>query len=121
MLEAANEIGRVTEDLRQEVDHFLVAMRSDNVERRKWERIPGHATPVMVRVGGRAPQRATLIDISRAGVAIESDLALDAGVEVNLEFPGHTGIFPARVARRGPQACAPLSVRTRNCSRVSTG
>jgi methyl-accepting chemotaxis protein len=116
VLDAAGEVARVAEDLRGEVDHFLAAMRGDEDERRRWERVSGHGTAATLRARGRGEARATLRDISRGGAALTgggAGLDLPPGTEVELDLPGAGGGVPARVARMeaGPGGVLALAFR----------
>ncbi|MBK1659110.1 methyl-accepting chemotaxis protein [Paracraurococcus ruber] len=100
VLTAADKVSRVAGELREEVDQFLAAMRSDDGERRRFERIPaGEARAVLRPRGGGSDTAAEMLDISRGGLALRCGLVLAAGTEMEMDLPGAGGPVAARVAR----------------------
>jgi methyl-accepting chemotaxis protein len=95
--EAAGDVSTIAGTLSGEVNHFLAAVRGDDAERRRYERLPGNGQPAELKAEGHAAIAATVIDISRGGVAVGCDARLDAGTEVALAAAGFT--IPGRVAR----------------------
>jgi len=92
--------------LSTEVDHFLRAMRADDAERRRYERVPCPGTQVLLQAGEEAVA-ATLRDISRSGAALSCTHAdLPAGTEVMLLLPDPEVSIPGRVARSFPDGMA---------------
>ena len=87
VLDAAAEVGRVASALHEEVDQFLAAMRSDESERRRWERIPAHGAPVTLHGIGGAVIRARLRDLSRGGAGVECAEGFPVGTEVEIDLP----------------------------------
>nr|WP_274607307.1 PilZ domain-containing protein [Paracraurococcus ruber] len=76
-------------------------MRSDEGERRRFERIAGGGETVTLRPRrGGAAIAARLRDISRGGMAVAADVPLPPGTEVEADLPGAGGTVPARVARQ---------------------
>jgi methyl-accepting chemotaxis protein len=99
--EAATAIGHQAETLRVEVDQFLTAVRNDDGERRRYERIPGNGARVALRMPGKPGSAVVLENLSRGGAALRCDLSLAAGSQLELELPGDAGPISARVVRSG--------------------
>ncbi len=97
VLSGATTIGREAETLRNEVDHFLTAIRSDAGERRRYERISGNGAPVTLRALGREA-RCSLRDVSHGGAAVVCDWTLPPGTGVEIDLPQATGVVTGRVA-----------------------
>jgi methyl-accepting chemotaxis protein len=95
--EAAARVSSIAGTLSEEVNHFLTAVRGDDTERRRYERLPGNGQDAELRVGGNAPIPTIIVDISRGGVALACGTRLDAGAETVLTAAGIT--IPGRVAR----------------------
>jgi methyl-accepting chemotaxis protein len=96
VLSGAANIGRESETLRNEVAQFLVVVRSDTGERRRYERVSGNGTTVTLRAHGR-DVRAVLRDLSRGGASLGCELSLAAGLMVELDLPNAGGAATARV------------------------
>ncbi|TDG17389.1 methyl-accepting chemotaxis protein [Paracraurococcus ruber] len=101
VLNAAGEVARVSGEIRTEVDSFLAAMRGDERERRRYERlsVPGLRT-VLRGNGLAAPIEAMVQDIARGGLALVGGPDLPPGLEVQIELPGAGTPIGGRVARR---------------------
>ncbi len=99
VLAASNDIGEATHRLRQEVDHFLGTMTSDEGFRRKYERLPGNDAPVVLHVGRGKRVDATVQDISLGGAALRCAWVGEPGQDLRIEWPGLPGIIDARVVR----------------------
>jgi methyl-accepting chemotaxis protein len=108
LMVASEEVTRVAATLREEVDQFLAAMRGEEEDRRRYERVPCHGVEIRLLRRGAEPLAIALRDISRGGAALECGLALPAGTELSLEIPGVSSAVEARVARadRGGLAVA---------------
>ncbi len=102
LLETAAGVAGVTTTLREEVDHFLSAVRmgQERGDQRQYERIPGGALKAGLRDSDHSIQ-ATIIDISLGGAAFECDWPAVPGAELLVELPGGGGPTPARVVRSG--------------------
>jgi methyl-accepting chemotaxis protein len=98
VLSGAVAIGEEAEKLRTEVERFLVVVRSEGGERRRYERIDGRNAQVVLRQQGREG-RYTLLDLSRGGARLTCDWNLAAGVLVRLELPNAGGTMEARAVR----------------------
>ena len=86
--------------LRGEVDDFLAVMAEGHeTDRRRYERIPGRGAKVRLSLSGRT-STATIIDISRGGVALECDAVDPAGTVLQLSLPGVGGEVAGRVVRQ---------------------
>ena len=100
-LAAADEVGRTADTLRSEVTDFLAAMsRNDDAERRLYERIDGNGAIVTLRFAGRPPSKATIVNISRGGMAVRHNGNEVVGTELELDLPG-AGMVRGRVVRHG--------------------
>ncbi|WP_372619083.1 cache domain-containing protein [Falsiroseomonas sp.] len=99
VLVTADEVTRVAGALREEVDQFLAAMRGEEGDRRRYERVPGNGLQVRVRAPGRPEASFEVADISRGGLALLRAPDLAPGTEVLLELPGVRHPLGARVAR----------------------
>jgi methyl-accepting chemotaxis protein len=86
VLSGAGVIAHEAAKLRDEVDHFLVAIRSESGERRRYERIPGKGTVVSLEAQGRRAD-VTLLDLSCGGARVVSDWRLPAGTVVDIGVP----------------------------------
>jgi methyl-accepting chemotaxis protein len=97
VLQGAGEVGRDADTLRGEVTQFLEAMAKTNDEdRRLYERIPGNGAQAMLRASGRAEMRVVIHDISRSDISVRTDWSADSGTEVQIELPGTEGPVSAR-------------------------
>ncbi len=106
VLTAADDVTRVSSTLREEVDQFLVAMRSGASDKRRYERIPGANAAGTLRPRGGADVPVRLIDISRSGAALACRVKLASGFEVEIRLPGVTDLMPARVVRSNGEVVA---------------
>jgi len=106
VLTAADEVARVSGTLREEVDHFLTAMRADEGERWQWERVSGRGARAALRPRGGAARSAELLDVSRGGALLVCAVHLEAGAEIDVELPGTDRPVAARVVRADGQRLA---------------
>ena len=90
---AAETVADVTARLGEQVDDFLLGMRTD------WERANGQGTKFTLRDGQNRLHPAVLLEISRDGASFQSDVAIELGqsVEISGEIVAETGT--ARVVR----------------------
>ncbi len=96
----AASVGDTAAVLRGEVSHFLTSIaRTDESDRRRYERVSGEGHQVTIQVGGRAATAVPMIDMSRGGVALRCDLSLPVGSEIELTLPGTNSAVSARVVR----------------------
>ena len=100
---AATDVSRVARMLREEVDYFLAAMRVEEADRRRFERVPGNGLGIALRVpGAPAAVPMSLTDVSRGGCALAGRHAsASLGAEVAVEAVGLGISLPGRVARLG--------------------
>jgi len=100
------EVNRIAGTLRHEVENFLIAMRADDGERRRYERVPGAGCTARLSVAdGRESPHVALIDISRGGCALaweDKRLAPGAEVTVTIEGAGLVG----RIVRAAQERCS---------------
>jgi len=102
VLSAAAEGARSSLTVSAEVDQFLAAMRADNTQRRRYERMPGHGARAMLGWHGAAPLPVEIRDMSRGGIALICPTSLPAGTEVQVTLPGHDDTVAGRIARAEP-------------------
>jgi methyl-accepting chemotaxis protein len=105
VLSGATNIGCEAERLRNEVDQFLTAIRSDGSERRRYERIAGNGEVITFRADGRAA-KVTLLDLSRSGASLACDWPLVPGSPFEIDLPRAEGTVTGRVVRSNAQALA---------------
>lgn len=119
VLSGAAEIGREAETLRTEVDQFLVAVRDETAERRRYERMGGSGITVGVQTRDRAAVRAGVKNISRGGAALVCDWMLPPGAVLEVELPEGGGSVSARVARCGDgELCVVFSAEPATLARI---
>ena len=107
VLEGANEIHGTAETLQNELTQFLTALtRTDEDQRRRYERIDGRGLRARLSLPGRPEISVTIRDISRSGVAVDCDAAMECGSEAALLLPGTDGKVSARVIRTGDSRMA---------------
>jgi methyl-accepting chemotaxis protein len=98
----ADDLGQTAQLVGKEIKEFLHAMaRSEEIDRRRYERVPGNDTIAVLHVPGRPPERVVIHDISRGGVALRSDWSSQAGTGVEISLPGTDAPVPARLVRSG--------------------
>jgi methyl-accepting chemotaxis protein len=100
VLNDAAAVKETAETLHDEVTHFLDAMsRTEESERRRYERIPGRGIQARLCLRGGSEFVARIEDISRSGVALECPIASDCGTEAQIVLPGIDVGVSARVIR----------------------
>jgi methyl-accepting chemotaxis protein len=100
VLDAAEDVARTAETLRQEVSDFLAATtQGEESERRLYERIPGQDATAELRVAGRAVT-VPIRDISRGGALLGHVDPSVPGTDVEVGLPGGNDVR-ARIARTG--------------------
>ena len=89
VLVSADEITKISGTLREEVGHFMVAIRADqqNDNRRQYERIVGGGMKVGLSCAAHGTVSATMKDISLGGATLFCDWPCAAGTEIKLRFP----------------------------------
>ena len=97
VLDAAEGLSTIAGTLREEVDQFLAAMRGDEGDRRRYERVPGQGLRATLRGIGAAAVEAEIADVSRGGIALATRLAAPAGADVTIALPGGFGEVRGRV------------------------
>jgi hypothetical protein len=107
---AADAVARISSSLREEVDHFVTAMRTSQQsgKRRKYERIPGLDTVTRLWTVKQGPGSAAIIDISLGGAGLACDWRCEPGTEILVDIPGVGVPVSSRVinARGGVLAVA---------------
>ena len=100
VLDGTDEINRTAETLQHELTQFLAALtRTEEDQRRRYERIDGRGLRARVRLSGQAEIEVTIRDISRGGMGLECDLKAECGSEATLLLPGTDDAVAARVVR----------------------
>jgi methyl-accepting chemotaxis protein len=100
VLAGAGDVGRDADTLRGEVTQFLAAMaNTDEVDRRRYERISGNGAQAVLRASGQAEMRVAIEDISRGGLGVRTGWWAETGTEVQVELPGAEGAVAARTVR----------------------
>ena len=100
VLAVADDLGTTAHLLGGEIKQFLHAMaRSDESERRRYERIPGRNTVAVLHIPGEKPQQQIIHDISRGGVALRCAWSAPVGMGVQVSLPGADGTVAARLVR----------------------
>lgn len=101
VLVSAEDVARVAETLRGEVDLFLAAAQDSGADRRRHERVLGLDLACTLVLPGGASRPAQLVDLARggAGLRVAGTHALVPGVALVLNLPGETKPAQARVAR----------------------
>lgn len=102
VLQGAAHVQDTAEVLHAEVQYFLEAMtRTDEEERRRYERVQGNGLVVRLSVSGEVASAVEVEDISRGGAGVKSSLSLACGTEVQIESPISGAKISARVIRMG--------------------
>ncbi|MBN8927532.1 MAG: hypothetical protein BGO51_24555 [Rhodospirillales bacterium 69-11] len=104
--QAAENLGRTAETLQREVGGFLEQMKRTDDERRQFERVPGHGRRAELALGDGRRGHGTIVNVSIGGALIQAELAVAAGAEVQVTFPGARTPIPARVVRSGSEGLA---------------
>ena len=99
VLAGTASIGEETGSLKTEVERFLVAVRADTGERRRFERLTANDIPVTLVIAGHAPIGGTLKDLSQNGAAVRCGAPIPVGTEVTIELAAAGGSLPGRVVR----------------------
>jgi methyl-accepting chemotaxis protein len=100
VLGVAEEVGRTAHVLAEEMTQFLRAMaRTDEDNRRRYERIPGQGMTAVLHPPGEAPRTLVITDISRSGVALQGAWSASVGAAVELGLPGAAAPVAARLVR----------------------
>jgi methyl-accepting chemotaxis protein len=100
VLDGAHEVYRTAETLQNELTQFLTALtRTEEDQRRRYERIDAHRLPARLRLPGQAEIEVTMRDISRGGVALDCNVNTECGSEAMLVLPGTDEAVAARVVR----------------------
>ncbi|WP_198379352.1 methyl-accepting chemotaxis protein [Roseomonas sp. KE2513] len=99
VLEAADQVAGQSDGLRQDVDHFLNAMRAvqEGDGRGRYERIPAAGAPARLKCATYGTGSAILRDISLGGASLACDWPCDVGAEVLVGLPGESDFAWARI------------------------
>lgn len=102
VLRAADDVARVSDEMRREVNDFLSAMQDQQGNRRRYDRVScGGAAAVVRLVEGGEARAARLGDISLGGAALmcEGAEGYAAGTAVTVSVEGGRWVLRGRVAR----------------------
>ena len=99
VLRAASGLATTSGVLRDEVDHFLGAMRrsEDPDERQAYERVPGRGAGADLQCATYGSGRAVVIDVSLGGATLACSWPCDIGAEVLVSLPGAGEFVSARI------------------------
>jgi methyl-accepting chemotaxis protein len=99
VLLATDQVTQISSTLRQEIDHFVAAMRvsAESKDGRMYERVPGGNAVVTLRCDTHGNASAKLINISSGGAALACDWLCQAGTEIMLRLPGDGPEVSSRV------------------------
>jgi methyl-accepting chemotaxis protein len=95
--------------LRAEVERFLVMVRTDSGERRRFERFGVTGVTTKLILPGKDSVQVALINLSEGGAAVQCEQPLNLGTELVLELPESVGAVSARVVRLEADCVAGLA------------
>jgi methyl-accepting chemotaxis protein len=105
VLDGAGNIRQEATLLRDEVDRFLVLLRTDSGERRRFERFGVNGARARL-LHGKNVIDVAITDLSEGGAALRCDRSIPAGSQVALEFGDAGAALPAQVVRSDGSAMA---------------
>jgi methyl-accepting chemotaxis protein len=85
--------------LRAQVERFLVTVRTDSGERRRFERFGVNGVSARVRLAGQGLIRVTITDLSEGGAALRCDQPIAVGSDLAFELVEGGATVPANVVR----------------------
>jgi methyl-accepting chemotaxis protein len=124
VLDGAAGIGEEATLLRGEVERFLVIVKTDAGERRRFERFGVNGAKARLNLPGKVTIDVAVTDLSEGGAALRCNQAVAQGTEVSLEMASGGGALPAKVVRIDSQGIAvafPDDVATRARIRLVLG
>ena len=101
VLTGATNIGTETVTLREEVNRFLTAIKSDASDRRQFERFQLRAVTASVLLPGQAAMTVPVDNLSEGGAAFQANLKVAAGTHLTIQFGPNAGPIPATIVREG--------------------
>jgi methyl-accepting chemotaxis protein len=101
VLVSAERVTEISATLREEVGHFVSAIRNDEHTdvRRQYERIKGGGLKVELSSPALGTVSATVVDISLGGAALVCNWRCEAGTEFKLRFVQHEPAVSVRAVR----------------------
>ncbi len=111
-------IGQEAAVLRAEVERFLVMVRTDSGERRRFERFAVTGVKAMLSPLGHEPVRVAVLDLSESGAALRCDLALAVGTDVSFALPEGAAAVPAKVMHIEPRGVIGIAFRDEATGRL---
>ncbi len=108
VLSSAEEVARVAETLKAEVDLFLAAAQDAGADRRRQERIVGLDLACFLVGAGGVSKPARLLDVAQggAGLRVAGAHGLVPGVALAVQLPGEAKPAQGRVARVSGESVA---------------
>jgi methyl-accepting chemotaxis protein len=106
VLEGAGNIRQEATLLRDEVERFLMLLRNDSGERRRFERFGINGDKARLLLPGKSPVDVAITDLSEGGAALRCDRAVPTGTKVALEMRAAGEAIPATVVRSNGNAMA---------------
>ena len=85
--------------LRGEVERFLVTVRTDSGERRRFERFGVAGVKARLLIFGRSPLEVAVTDMSEGGAALQCQQPIPVGTELSFELVEGDDRLPAKVVR----------------------
>jgi methyl-accepting chemotaxis protein len=92
-------IDQETSALCAEVERFLVMVRTDSGERRRFERFGVDSLQARLSIPGHDPIQVVIMDLSEGGAQVQSDQPIAMGTELSFELPEGGSKIPAKVVR----------------------
>jgi len=100
VLDGAAGIGEEAGVLRGEVERFLVMVRTDSGERRRFERFGVNGAKAKLLLAGKVAIDVAVTDLSEGGAALRCDQAIASGTEVSLDLADGEAAIPGKVVRK---------------------
>lgn len=99
VLGTAGQLSVMSSTLREEVEHFLTAMRASETanDRSGYERVPGYGAPAALQCSTYGSGTAEVADISLGGATLHCEWPCDVGAEVLVGLPGPGEMVSARI------------------------
>jgi methyl-accepting chemotaxis protein len=101
VLAGVADIGQETTTLCGEIERFLVAVKTDSGERRRFERLETGAVGGTLRLSGQNAIQVTVKDLSLGGAALRCKQSVALGTDVSVDLPGAGGAVSGKVVRSG--------------------
>jgi len=96
MLFGVTDIGQEVERLRDVVETFTKQVAEDMSERRRFERIDGQCVSATLVLPGQPAIHTTVQNLSKGGIALRTNVPVEAGSSVEIELPGTGGLVTGK-------------------------